>query len=433
MPEIRLYPLNERLTVSKGTPLIDVLHEYGVEFPCGGRGTCGGCKINVLEGDIPLTPAHRKRLNEHGLSEEWRLACLSHVESDVTLLVDQWRHLILADQTVFPFVSRSGHGIAVDVGTTTLAAQLIDLRTAEVQAVATGVNPQSRFGADIMSRVEYEVTKNSGQQTVLIRKKVYELIRDLLGNCDYDVKKIILVGNTVMHHLFCGFDLSPLSMYPFESPDLAAVSFSALDLHWNLDCEPEITFMPCIGGFVGSDILAGLLASRLHETDDINCLIDLGTNGEIAVGNRDDIICASTAAGPAFEGINISCGMGAAAGALSSLKSTGSALDYHIIGDSKPVRGICGSGLLDAVAWLLDSGQLDAWGQLKNNAETVELIPGLSLTQKDIRQVQLAKGAVAAGLEILASQRCESIDQISEYFIAGAFGSYLDLDSARRI
>ncbi|MDZ7725283.1 MAG: ASKHA domain-containing protein [candidate division KSB1 bacterium] len=432
MPIIYLKPLNQSIEVSKGTPLIDVLNEFAVAFPCGGRGTCGGCKVRILDGSIPVDPGHQKRLDELGLSNDWRLACLSRVEADVTLLVDQWRHLILADQSDFEFEPRPGTGIAVDVGTTTLVAQLIDLQTAEIKAAATDVNPQSRFGADIMSRVEYAVRQDSALLTRLIRAKVYDLILRLLEQ-KYTADRIVLVGNTVMHHLFCGYDLSPLSMYPFESPHSGQVNLTPEDLDWQLEGDPTIAFMACIGGFVGSDILAGILASGMHKSNAISCLIDLGTNGEIAVGNRKKILCASTAAGPAFEGINISCGMQAATGALASLQFKDEQLTYHVIGDTDSLRGICGSGLLDAVSGLLESGQLDEWGQLTNGQDRVEVIPGLSLTQNDIRQVQLAKGAVAAGLQILSGKRCGSLDAVDQFYIAGAFGNYLNLNSARRI
>ena len=429
---IQLEPLHRSFQVVEGTPLIDVLHEYGVEFPCGGKGTCGGCKVRLLEGNIPLEKEHRQAIKDLGLSEEWRLACMSRVYENVTLEVDQWKTIILADNTSFQFTPQEGFGIAVDVGTTTLIAQMIDLKEGKVLNAATATNPQSRYGADIMSRVEYAVKEDEKTLTHLIRKKVHELIGQLLSKNNTDIKKIVLVGNTVMHHLFCGIDLTPLATYPFESEDPGLQQFTKQSLGWDIPGNPDILFMPCIGSFIGSDILAGILAARIHEKEPVNCLIDLGTNGELVIGNREGLICASTAAGPAFEGTNISMGMTATTGALSSVHVDTDPLQYHIIGNREP-RGICGSGLIDAIAWLHASGRIDMWGQLTDDQEHMEIVPGITLTQQDIREVQLAKGAISAGVRILSQKLEIEPGAIEDVFIAGAFGNYINLANAQKI
>ena len=429
---IQLEPLHRSFRVAEGTPLIDVLHEYGVEFPCGGKSICGGCKIRLLEGNIPLDEEHRQALRELGLSEEWRLACRSHVYEDVTLEVDQWKTIILADNTEFQFTPQEGYGIAIDLGTTTLVAQLINLKEGKVLNAATARNPQSRYGADIMSRVEYAVKQDEQVLTRAIREKVGELIGKLLTKHKTDINKIVLVGNTVMHHLFCGIDLTPLATYPFESKEPGLQRFTKHSLEWSVPGNPDILFMPCIGGFIGSDILAGILAARIHDKKEIDCLIDLGTNGELVIGNRDGMICASTAAGPAFEGTNISVGMTATTGALSSVDIDTNPLQYHIIGNRAP-RGICGSGLIDAIAWLHISGHIDIWGQLSDEQERMEIVPGITLTQQDIREVQLAKGAIAAGVQILSQKMEIKPDSIEDIFIAGAFGNYINLSNAQKI
>mgnify|MGYP006285927873 FL=1 len=429
---IHLEPLHRTFRVAEGTPLIDVLHEYGVEFPCGGKGTCGGCKIRVLEGNIPLDEEHRQALSDLGLSEEWRLACMSYVYGEVTLEVDQWKTIILADNTPFQFTPREGYGIAVDVGTTTLIAQLINMEEGKVLNAATATNPQSRYGADIMSRVEYAVKQEEQILTRLIREKVSELIGQLITGRHTKIRKIVLVGNTVMHHLFCGFDLRPLATYPFESEKTGLQQFSPDTLGWSVPGNPEILFMPAIGGFIGSDILAGILAARIQEKEEINCLIDLGTNGELVIGNREGMICASTAAGPAFEGTNISMGMTATTGALSSINITSNPLHYHIIGNTSP-RGICGSGLIDAIAWLHSKGYIDMWGQLADEKDSMEIVSGIILTQQDIREVQLAKGAISAGVRILSQKIKIQPENIDNIFLAGAFGNYVNLSNAQKI
>jgi uncharacterized 2Fe-2S/4Fe-4S cluster protein (DUF4445 family) len=429
---IQLEPLHRSFRVVEGTPLIDVLHEYGVEFPCGGKGTCGGCKVRLLEGNLLMDREHRQALKELGLSEEWRLACMSRIYEDVTLEVDQWKTIILADNTSFQFKPQEGYGIAVDVGTTTLIAQMIDMKQGKVLGAATATNPQSRYGADIMARVEYAVKENEKTLTHLIRKKVDELIGQLLSKNITAVKKILLVGNTVMHHLFCGIDLSPLATYPFQSEDPGLQQFTKQSLGWDLPGNPDILFMPCIGSFIGSDILAGIMAASIHKKEEINCLIDLGTNGEIVLGNCDGMICASTAAGPAFEGANISMGMTATTGALSSVYVDTEPLQHHIIGNREP-RGICGSGLIDAIAWLHTSGWIDMWGQLTDEQERMEIVPGITLTQQDIREVQLAKGAISAGVRILSQKMEIEPAAIENIFIAGGFGNYINLANAQKI
>ena len=427
-----LEPMGQSFQVVDGTPLIDVLHEYGVEFPCGGKGTCGACKIRVLKGSVPMEEEHRRALQDLGLSEEWRLACQSYVYEDLTLEAEQLKTIILADTTTFEYTPREGYGIAIDLGTTTLVAQLIDMQEGTVLNAATATNPQSRYGADIMSRVEYAVNENRHVLTRVIRERIYQLIWELLNNPTEDFNKVVLVGNTVMHHLFCGLDLSPLATYPFEFPERALQRMDPGSLGWTLPGNPEIIFMPPIGGFIGSDILAGILAARIHEKEQMSCLMDLGTNGEIVVGNKHGIICASTAAGPAFEGTNISIGMRATTGALSSVNIHTSPPLYHIIGNMRP-RGICGSGLIDAIAWLQVSGQIDMWGQLAGEKEKIEIVPGVTLTQQDIREVQLAKGAISAGVQIICEKAHVAPHDLQEIFLSGAFGTYLNLDNANHI
>jgi len=234
-----------------------------------------------------------------------------------------------------------------------------------------------------------------------------------------------------MHHLLSGITVEPLSHFPFEPAQAGLQKFSAEELVWNLPGNPTVRFLPCLGGFVGSDILAGIVATRLHESDALVALLDLGTNGEIVVGNRERILCASTAAGPAFEGARISCGMRAATGAISEVHAAGNALQCHVIGNQQ-ARGICGSGLVDAVACGLELDWITATGRLKTG-DTLPLTGNVSLNQWDIRELQLAKGAIAAGVTILLQQWKARREDLSRVYLAGAFGNYIDFESARRI
>jgi uncharacterized 2Fe-2S/4Fe-4S cluster protein (DUF4445 family) len=245
------------------------------------------------------------------------------------------------------------------------------------------------------------------------------------------LESIVLVGNTVMHHLFSGINAEPLSHYPFESPAPGLQTFSCSALGWDLPGNPAIYFLPCLGGFVGSDILAGVLATRLNESDSPAMLIDLGTNGEIVLGNRERLLCAATAAGPAFEGARISMGMRAAAGAISQVQVVDNKMQCHVLGNSLP-RGICGSGLVDAAAAGLELGWLLPNGRLADN-QPVMLIPPVTINQLDIRQLQLAKGAIAAGIRLLLQAWGPIATPNIPVFLAGAFGNYIDQGNARRI
>lgn len=431
--KITLHPIGLTICVRPGTPLIDVLHEYGIEFPCGGKGACGSCRIKLLSGHIPLTEKHESKLKKLGFTGNIRLACMSEPESDITIEIPQFKSMILADNSLFEFTPLSGQGIAVDLGTTTLVAQLLDLSSGQVLNVVTDRNPQGKYGADIMSRIEFGLQHDQAYILMkLIRDKILEMIRLLLTRSSNDIRKIILVGNTAMHHLFCGFDVKPLSFYPFESPNLGIKIFRPAELGWELTQKTEIIFMPSIGSFVGSDILAGIFATRLHLSDSFKVLIDLGTNGEIVAGNRKGIICASTAAGPAFEGARITMGMTASTGAISSITKRGEKFRCHTIGNVNP-SGICGSGMIDAMAVFLERELINNFGDILSGEKQIFLEQEVFINQQDIREIQLAKAAIATGLEILLKHLGVSRDLIDELYIAGAFGNYINLSNALKI
>jgi uncharacterized 2Fe-2S/4Fe-4S cluster protein (DUF4445 family) len=434
--KIVLRPTQVELSAEAGTPLRDLLFEQGVEFPCGGQGRCRGCRVRVLEGTAALNEAQQERLSPAEAANGWRLACQCAVDGDLVIELRQWDAAILVDETPFAFQPRPGLGAAVDVGTTTLVAQLLDLSTGRVLAVRTALNAQARHGADVMSRVRFAVEEDGQPQLVkLIRQQIGALLQQLLFAAHRpgsELRDITLVGNTVMHHLFCDLDVKPLAQYPFESPRLGLATFCASELDWNLDAQTTIRFLPCLGGFVGSDILAGVLATNLGESESLLGLVDLGTNGEIVIGNRDKLLCASTAAGPAFEGARISMGMRAASGAISEVTIEKEQLRCRVLGNVPPC-GICGSGLVDAVAAGLDAGVIQASGRLANGEKNWSLCAPVMLTQNDIRELQLAKGAIAAGIHMLLERWGASPAGLTRLYLAGAFGNYINRTSAQRI
>jgi uncharacterized 2Fe-2S/4Fe-4S cluster protein (DUF4445 family) len=235
-----------------------------------------------------------------------------------------------------------------------------------------------------------------------------------------------------MHHLFAGLEVEPLSHAPFTPAEEGERCFAPGQLGWRLPDSCRIRFLRCLGGFVGSDILAGIVAVDFATDERLHALIDLGTNGEIVLGNRDRILCASTAAGPAFEAASILMGMRAAAGAISHVFLRGHALECHVIGDVAP-RGICGSGLVDAVAAGLDSGVILPGGQLAHGTREFPLAGSVVLAQTDIRELQLAKAAIASGLRLLLRRWGARHDEIAVVHLAGAFGNYVRIESAVRI
>ncbi len=424
---IRLHPLGKELAVNHGTRLIDVLHPYGVEFPCGGKGNCGKCKVKVLEGDISTDEVHRHKIEKLGLPENCYLACHSTCTGDLTLEIEQFNHFILADESTFKFTPQEGYGIAVDLGSTTLVAQLVNLQTAEVMAVETMINPQVKFGADLISRVQHALDGDAHEMTRIIRSAIGQMVASILKKKTVPLTRITLVGNTAMQLLFSGCDVTPLSAYPFETNDLGLKSFRAKELGWEFEVSDGILFYPSIGSFVGSDILAGIYATGLHQKEDYTALIDLGTNGEIVVGNNERIVCASTAAGPAFEGANISMGMRAVTGAISSLSLSNGEPTAIVIGNVPP-KGICGSALIDAIAIFKQRELIGMFGEISSGEERIQVAGNVFLTQKDINEFLLAKAALAAGLQILTRQLGMEPADIHEIFIAGGFGSYINLE-----
>jgi uncharacterized 2Fe-2S/4Fe-4S cluster protein (DUF4445 family) len=429
---IRLVPLAKEIQVSEGTRLLDVLHEYGVEFPCGGQGRCGKCKIKLLEGEIRTDSFHLQRLRSLHLAEPWRLSCLSSCNSDLLLEVDQFGTIIQADETSFEFTPGKGLGIAFDLGTTTLVGQLLDLETGRILAVETAMNPQLKLGSDLVTRLENALRNGSGEATALIRQKVGRMVGQLMAGKGTSVEKMVIVGNTVMHHFFCDLEIASLSFYPFLSDHLEMVRFTAEALGWEEVKSDQVCFYPSIGSFVGSDILAGILATGMHQKRGYSVLVDLGTNGEIVVGNRDTLLCASTAAGPAFEGAAISCGMQATRGAIASMYRKGKGWTCSVIGGSEPA-GICGSGLIDAVAVLLEQRLLGEFGEILSGENEVIIDAPVTLTQKDIQEFQLAKSAISTGLHLLLRKLSISMDQVEQLYISGGFGSYINLENVRKI
>jgi len=427
---IRLEPLSVEVDVPRGAQLVASLSAHGVEFPCGGAGHCGGCGVRVLAGSLPVTGEDRAAFSAEQLSDGWRLACQARAQMPLVLECGQWQMDVLTDNAGLKGAGKHGLGIAIDLGTTTIAAQMVDMSSGIVLAVETELNPQAPFGSDVMNRIRAAL---SGEDlTTPIRAALGQTIARLAHGREQEIAEVVLVGNTVMHHLFSGLDVEPLAHVPFASPHLGVQSFRPRQLGWALPAGCAVRFAPCLGGFVGSDILAGIVASGIARGEGLSALVDLGTNGEIAIGNRDGIVCASTAAGPAFEAGSIRMGMRAATGAISFVSLSGGQLRATVIGDVEP-RGICGSGLVDAAAAGLSSGAILSSGRIADGTRRFPVAGPVVLCQADIRELQLAKGAIASGFKLLLKRLGAGAEELTSVHLSGAFGNYVQIESAIRI
>ncbi len=408
------------------------------DLPCGGNGRCGKCKVYAKGELSPPSNSEKELLSDVEISEGIRLACSARVrgECEIKAIEHTKDAKVVIDGQIpqialNPIFSRLG--VALDIGTTTLAARLYNTQ-GEALASVSSLNPQSALGADVISRIKSSIEGNTARAKELIVAAVDKLICKLASKAkisESDIDALVITGNTAMLYLLTGSDPISLSRAPFEADRLFGEELSASSLGLSsLDPSTKIYLPHCISAFVGADTVCALLATELCESNNTRLLVDVGTNGEIALWDNSSLYVCSTAAGPAFEGVGISCGMRGEDGAIDKVTIVNGALSVHAIGDTKPC-GICGSGIVDAVSCLLDVEAVDETGYMED--ETAELSEGVSITQADIRAVQLAKGAISAGISTLlhTSKLCK--EDIDELLIAGGFGSHLNVRNAVRI
>ena len=406
---VTFLPDNITLQAEENTTVLQAQIAAGLrpDAPCGGKGTCGKCRVTIDGQEV--------------------LACQTLVDRDLTVLTEaeDAENILTTGLAVsttpegrYPYV------LAFDIGTTTVVAYLMDGHTGHLIDTASCKNPQGQFGADVISRIEHALQGGSRELASCIRETMAALTKELCSRSGIPEAKIgaaSIVGNTAMHHLLLGIDPRPLVTPPYM-PNV----FEALEL--NRNCQVRI--LPNIAGFVGGDTVGCMVATRFDRLENVSLMIDIGTNGEMVLGDKKRRIACSTAAGPAFEGAKISCGMRGAEGAVDHVWLENGQVKYHVIGETAP-EGLCGSGLLDLVAVLLDLEILDESGYLEE--KEYKLCDNVVLTQKDIREVQLAKAAIRAGIELLAEKLGVEVEQIRKVYLAGAFGNYLTPASACRI
>lgn len=429
-----------------GQTILDALKEKGettVAF-CGGRGTCGKCRIRIREGSLPVTEFDKKVFSDKELKDGWRLACQAVPVSDCTIENHMDREDAFEVLSAFSGENKrkSGqnqeYGIAVDIGTTTIAMVLTGLQDGEIYASHSMVNRQRIYGADVITRIQASVDGKGAELQKLIRDSLNKGIESLIkkGNVSgSQIKKVILTGNTTMEHLFMGYSCASLGVYPFTPVNIETITGKSEEFFECQEIHCQVVLMPGISTYVGADIVSGILDCQMAEKQEISLLLDLGTNGEMAIGNKERILTTSTAAGPAFEGGCISCGMGSVPGAISSVEINGSHVSYKTIGDKKPL-GLCGTGVVETTAELLRENLIDEAGALdescKNGFVLAKKENGeiISFTQKDVREIQLAKSAVRAGMETLLLRYGITKEQVDTVYIAGGFGFKLSLEKA---
>jgi len=539
---VKFLPEGKRISVPAGSTVLSAALKAGVDIAniCGGKGFCGKCVVEVLEGKVlPPTDQERKRVGEDKIRRGYRLACQLIVQGDLTVQVpDQSRvgrqrlvimgkepsvalnpnvkkiyaeivppslqdpegddvrvakvlarmgfDPVLIDYEIvrrMPKILRDGgwkvtftilnnrevvnvqpgdrtkelYGVAVDIGTTKLAVFIVDLLDGGIIFADGIMNPQIRYGEDVISRIGY--ASQSDENLKEVQRAIIDGINSLIerglketGVEEEDLYELVAVGNTAMHHLFLGLNVRSLGFSPYPPVLGRAYNVRARDLGIRINPGGNVHMLPNVAGFVGADAIADILASRIHEKERLTLLMDVGTNTEVVLGYKEGLWSCSTASGPAFEGAHIKCGMRAASGAIEKVKIREDfEVEYSTI-DGEKARGICGSGIIDAVAEMLRAGVIDMSGKIVLQAhrrvregaygkefvivfkeETASGRDDIVITQEDIREIQKAKAAMYAGYMTLIRKSGFRKEDLSEIVVAGAFGNYIDPQNARTI
>lgn len=452
-------------------------HKF-IDAPCGGEGTCGRCKIKFQSEAPKAQDRERMLLTSEELDAGIRLACMTELPEGIEHSPEEikfypvqsefWETAWQGDekgQEIEKFLEEKQYAVLLDIGTTTLAMCLVDVDTRQQVATITGVNHQRVYGADVISRIK---AANEGKLKPMqdcILCDIASLLEELLFQTKKEtvsIKKILIAGNTTMCHILLGYSCVGLAQKPFCPVSLAIEKMSSRKLFESVqqriseyvaNLSAQVIILPGITAFVGADILSGMYAHNMDRKDEISLLVDIGTNGEMVIGNETGFMVTSTAAGPVFEGGNISCGMPAVSGAIAHVHVCNDEEVDSQVGDfyyeildqkSKIPKGFCGSGLIDLVALLRRKGVIDENGTLQDpyfengffiESSLWEEKSGITLQQSDIRELQMGKAAIRAGIELLTNEfrKHGSCQEVKQLYLAGGFGSAINVTSAREI
>jgi uncharacterized 2Fe-2S/4Fe-4S cluster protein (DUF4445 family) len=462
------------IKIHPGLTLLDFAQKAKatINAECAGAGTCGKCVVRIEKGEENLNPrtANEEKIKLEGKE---RLACQARVikdSSDIIVYIENFGNYEILNYgmergiPIKPSFYRKGErvnsggrdiadyrgnifGLAVDIGTTTIVFDLVDLENGNILDTIAETNPQISYGNDVISRIEYTmVNKEKGsyfekeeraERVRTLQKILVETINDALEkisknqgrNIASEINHAVIVGNSTMRDIFFGFDVASLGQKPYEPEEKGPVAKSPAELELMINPRGSVYGGALIGGHVGADINADILACEMYKNRDISLLIDIGTNGEVVLGNKDRMIAASCAAGGAFEGTTVSCGTGGIAGAVKKIEILDGRVVYSTIGNKSPL-GVCGSGLIDLLAELLGHGIMSSKARLK---EDFYITGGLKITQQDIFQLITSKAAIKTGWEILMKNYPVELKDVKKIYLSGGFGNFIDIKNAMKI
>ena len=426
--QITVLPEKKTIQAFEGEMLLDALTRAQLYLPasCGGNGTCGKCKVKILQGSVKNVVLDK---------EGYVLSCKAVIHGNLTIFLPVQTGGGVTDFSGDAIKGeRTGYGIALDIGTTTLAACLVRLDTGEIIQKVSALNPQGVCGADVLSRIQ---ACNEGKLSLLqslILEKTKELIQLLAKGAE--IEELCVSANTTMLHLFLGVDPQTIGVYPFVPvfTNERIISGKVLNLPVK-----TVRLLPSASAYIGSDITAGVLACAMYGNDKTELFVDVGTNGEIVLSHKGKLYATSTAAGPALEGACIECGIGGVLGAIDKVFLEKDELYFTTIGGEKP-KGICGSGLIDLLAILKNEKLIDENGTWDEETQSpllnklcddkFYLTESIYLSQKDIRQFQLAKSAILSGIETLLEEKAVNESKVETLYLAGGLGYYMNLRNA---
>ena len=456
------------LTVSDGITALEAIRLADVSLysPCGGNGTCGKCRAKITGEVSPMDEKEAVFLSEDEKKAGIRLSCMCRLfggfeidirKGDLRIQTDfsdlSYTHSPMQNEKCKHILNPLG--LAADIGTTTVAVYLCDMKSGKILSSHGFPNPQSTYGADVISRID-KIMKDknaliSQQKSIAnaIRNAAADMCREA-GLSDMDIVSAVFCGNTVMQHIAAGIDPSSIANAPFTAPTLFGEHYDAHALGFLKNPDACVYFAPCFASYVGGDIACGMIASKLDACRERVLYIDVGTNGEIGLSTEKGLYFCSAAAGPAFEGAHIACGMAGITGAVSEVFLENGNIVYRTIGNAEAI-GICGSGIIDAVAVMLDAGILDETGCIIERDEAgwfsryieededghpvfmLDKDKNIYICGRDIREIQLAKAAICAGVDTLLHEAEIAYETLSGVVIAGGFGSHLRAKSICRI
>jgi len=465
---IEFKPSGRKAACSAGTTILECCRESHVKIAgtCGGQGKCHSCRVRVEKGILNAPTGNElKRLTGGELERGWRLACQARPGGNLVIYLPGQDNLVTTPAFkaelaagIIPDATgsrlRKGHGIAIDLGTTKIAGYLLDLCDGSILSTNAVPNPQAVYGDDVISRITYAMGSpaNGKRLKKTVTGAIDDLILDLCGEAGCNprtITKVAICGNTAMHHLLLGLPVDQLARAPYLPRVKDPVNLPASELGLKSAPGADVYCLPNIGGYVGGDHVAVLMAADALHAGVTTLIIDIGTNTEISLAAGGNVTSVSCASGPAFEGGHIKHGMKASPGAIDRIIIKDGRIRYRTLGGGRPA-GICGSGMLDAAAQLVNEGVIDSGGRMDKGHPLIDvhggqpavLIAGrdktfngqeIVITQADIRELQLAKAAIRTGINVLSKSAGLAAPDVKRIIIAGTFGNYIDIKSAIRV